>query len=70
MANLIDIVKEVIPKMQVSLSCDYVYLPDADDFTYRCTPKENLNTNSCTTSTYWIFDCMEIEFSTVLTVLL
>ena len=63
MANLIDIVKELIPKMQIGLSCDYVYLPDADDFTYRCTPKENLNTNSCTTSTYWVFDCMDIDFN-------
>ena len=62
MANLIDIVKELIPKMQIGLSCDYVYLPDADDFTYRCTPKENLNTNLCTNSTYWIFECMDISF--------
>ena len=63
MANLIDIVKELIPKMQISLSCDYVYLPSADDFTYRCTPKENLITESCTTSTYWVFDCMDIDFN-------
>jgi len=63
MANLVEIIKGIIPKMQISFSCDYVYLPNADDFTYRCYPKENLITESCTKSTFWIFDCMNLEFS-------